>query len=260
VGDFNIVDHTAAYEGDFAADARGDIDHLLDPMDGRRKTRKDDAAWGGTAKFFDARDDVAFGAGEAGALDVGGVAEEGENTFVAVTSEGVEVEGSATDGSLVDLEVAGMNYYAEGSAHGERDAIDRAVGYRNEFDFERANFDEAATGDDLAEGGGLEQASFVQALLYECEGEARAVHGHVQVAKDVWERPDVVFVAMREDDGANVGAILLKVSDVGNDEIDAEKLGFREHHAGVDDEDVVADPQGHHVHAEFAEAAERDGG
>src|SRR5439155_4309993 len=34
--------------------------------------------------------------------------------------------------------------------------------------------------------------------------------------------------------------------------------GFREHHAGIDDDDVVAVAQRHHVHAEFAETAERN--
>ncbi len=70
----------------------------------------------------------------------------------------------------------------------------------------------------------------------------------------------MVFVAVSEDDGTDVSAILLEIGDVGNDEVDAEKLRFGEHHAGVDDEDVVAESQGHHVHAEFAETAERDGG
>src|SRR5260370_26783441 len=77
VGDLDVVDHAAADEGDFAADTGSDVDDLLDAVDRRGKAGKDDAARGGATKLFDARDDVAFGAGEAGALDVGGVAEEG---------------------------------------------------------------------------------------------------------------------------------------------------------------------------------------
>ncbi len=192
---------------------------------------------------------------EAGALDVGGVGEKGEDTFVAVAGEGVEVEGRATDGRLVDLEIAGVNDDAEGGAHGERDAIDGAVGYGNEFDFEGADFDKAASGNDFAERGGLEQAGFIEPFFYEREGETRSVHGDVEIAKDVSERADVIFMAVGEDDGADVGAVLFEVGDIGDDEVDAEELGFREHHAGVDDNNVVAEPQGHHVHAEFAEAA-----
>src|SRR6266478_8263992 len=244
VGDFDVVDHAAADESDFAADAGSDVDDLLNTVDGGREARQNDAARGGAAKFFDARDDVAFGAGEAGALDVGGVGEKREDAFVAVTGEGVEIKGGAADGST----------------DGERDAIDGAVGYRNEFDFEGADFDEAAAGDDLAEGGGLEEAGFIETLFYEREGEAGAVHGDIKVAEDVGERADVIFVAVSEHDGADMGAILFQIGDVGDDEVDAEEFGLGEHHAGVDDDDVVTKPQGHHVHAKFAEAAERDGG
>ena len=65
----------------------------------------------------------------------------------------------------------------------------------------------------------------------------------------------MVFVAMGQDYGANVLAVLLEIGGVGDDQIDAEEFGFGEHHAGVDDEDVVAQAKGHHVHAEFAETA-----
>jgi len=65
----------------------------------------------------------------------------------------------------------------------------------------------------------------------------------------------MIFMAVSEDDGAKVGAILLEISDVGDDQVDAEKFRFGEHHASVDDDDVVADTQGHHIHAEFAESA-----
>src|ERR1700752_4429312 len=89
VGDLDVVDHAAADEGDFAADARGDVDHLLYAVDRRSEAGKDDAARGGAAKLFDARDDGALGAGKAGALDVGGVGEKSEDAFVAVAGEGV---------------------------------------------------------------------------------------------------------------------------------------------------------------------------
>ena len=156
---------------------------------------------------------------------------------------------------MVDLEIAGVNDDAERRADRERDAIDGAMGNGDEFNFEGSDFDEAAARSDFAERGGLEQPGFIEAFFYEREGEARALHGNVEVAKDVGKRADVVFMAVGEDDGADVGAVLFQIGDIGNDEVDAEKLGFREHHARVDDENVVAEPQGHHVHAKFAEAA-----
>ena len=147
--DFDVVDHAAADEGDFAIDARGDVDDLLDAVDAAGEAGEDDAARGGAAEIFEARDDGALGRSEAGALDVGGVAEERENAFVAVAREGVEIEAGAVNGSLVDLEVAGVDDDAERRADGERDAVDGAVRDGDKFDFERIDFDETA-GHDFA--------------------------------------------------------------------------------------------------------------
>jgi hypothetical protein len=63
----------------------------------------------------------------------------------------------------------------------------------------------------------------------------------------------VVFVAVRQNDRANALAILLQVGNVRDDQVDAQELRFREHHAGVNNNDVVAVAQRHHVHAKFAE-------
>src|SRR5580704_16127254 len=44
--DFNIVDHAAAHERDFAPNAPGDVDHLLNAVNRGGETGKDDAARG----------------------------------------------------------------------------------------------------------------------------------------------------------------------------------------------------------------------
>src|SRR5208282_5371828 len=112
VSDFDVVDHTAADESDFAADPSSDVDDLLDAVDGGGETGKDNAPGRRAAEFFDARDDGALGGSEAGALDVGGIAEKGQDTFAAVAGESVEIEWRAVHGSLVDLEVACMDDHA----------------------------------------------------------------------------------------------------------------------------------------------------
>jgi hypothetical protein len=68
----------------------------------------------------------------------------------------------------------------------------------------------------------------------------------------------VVFVAMGEDDGADVFAILSEIGNVGHDDVDAEEFRFREHEAGIDNDDVVFPAEGQAVHAEFPEAAKGD--
>src|SRR6266513_180946 len=74
------------------------------------------------------------------------------------------------------------------------------------------------------------------------------------------KRPGMIFMAVRQHDCADLRAVLLQVGDVGNDQINAKEFRLREHHARVDDDDFVTEPQCHHVHAEFAEAAQRNGG
>src|SRR5580692_3598091 len=195
VRDLDVVDHAAANEGDFAADASGDVDDLLDAVNRGSKTGKNDTARSGAAELFDARDNGALGRSEAGALDVGGVAEKGQDAFGAVAGEGVEVEGGAVDRSLVDLEVASVNDDAERSADGEGDAVDGAVRDVDELDFVGADFDEAA-GKNFAERGGGKESGFVEAFFDQGECEARAVNGDVQVAENVGERADVIFVTV----------------------------------------------------------------
>ena len=68
----------------------------------------------------------------------------------------------------------------------------------------------------------------------------------------------MVFVAVRQDQGADVLLVFLEVGQVGHDQVDAQQLGFGKHHAGIDDDDVVAVADGGHVHAELAQPAQGD--
>ena len=69
----------------------------------------------------------------------------------------------------------------------------------------------------------------------------------------------MVFVAVRQNDGAHGVAVLLQVGDVGDDDVHAKQFGFGKHHPGIDHDQVVAVAQGQHVHAELAQAAQRNG-
>ena len=68
----------------------------------------------------------------------------------------------------------------------------------------------------------------------------------------------MVFVAVGEDQRADLLLVLFQVGEVGHDDIDAQQFRVGEHHAGIDHDDVVAVADGGHVHAELAESAERD--
>jgi hypothetical protein len=98
----------------------------------------------------------------------------------------------------------------------------------------------------------------VELAFYVGECELGAVDGHVKLGEDPREAADVILMAMRKDDGADEGTVFDEIADVGDDDVDAEELFLGEHQAGVNDDDVVAETEGEAVHAEFAQAAERD--
>ena len=114
-------------------------------------------------------------------------------------------------------------------------------------------------GNHFPQGRLFQKSMLFQALAHQRQREARAKNRHVKVTQDVGQGADVIFVAVRQHNGAHLLAILLQVGDVRNDDVHAQQLGFRKHHAGVDHQDVIPSAQGEHVHAKFAQAAQRNG-
>ena len=135
----------------------------------------------------------------------------------------------------------------------QRDAIDQAVRHLDRIDGERPDL-EALAGLDLVEHGVVEQRVLFQLAFDIGQRELGGVDRDVQLRQHPRQRADVVFVTVRQHDGAHVLAVLDQVGDVGNNDVDAEQLGFGKHQAGVDDDDVVTPANGHAIHAEFAAA------
>src|SRR6267142_1514732 len=258
VRNLDVIDHAAADEGNFAIYARSNVNDLLNSVNGGSEARENYAPRRRAAQLFDARNDRAFRRREARTLHVRGIAEEREHAFVAVLCERVKVKRRAADGRLVNLEIARVNDYAERRADRQRNAVHRAVRHGNKFNLERANLHEPA-GNHFAQRGGFQQSRFIQAFFHQRQREPRPIHGNIEVAQNIRQRADVIFMAVRQHDRAYMSTILLQIRSVRYDQVDAEQFRFRKHHARIDDEDVVAEPQRHHVHAEFAETAERNG-
>ena len=68
----------------------------------------------------------------------------------------------------------------------------------------------------------------------------------------------MVLVGVGDEERLDLGAALLEIGDVGDDEVDAEHLLVGEHQPAVDDDDVVAVLEHVHVLADLAHPAERD--
>ncbi len=99
---------------------------------------------------------------------------------------------------------------------------------------------------------------FFQTPFHQRQRKSGAVDRHVDFAQQERHRADVILMAMGQDQRANLGAVLLEVSEVGRDDIHAQQLRVRKHHSRVHYDDVVAVANGHGVHPELAQAAERD--
>ena len=151
-----------------------------------------------------------------------------------------------------------MDDHADRCANGKCDAIDRAVGDVEILHLKRTDRADLARSD-LVELCGGEQPMLFEFLAHQRQREFRTVDRHVQVAEDVGYCADMVLVRVREDDRAHHALVLLQVGDVRDYDVHSEEFLLGEHQAGVDHDDVVAGAKGQHVHAEFAQSAQRYG-
>jgi hypothetical protein len=100
---------------------------------------------------------------------------------------------------------------------------------------------------------------FLDLVSQEPARKDRRVDRHPRKLREhVRQRADVILVGMGDEERTDVGAALLEVGDVGDDEVDAKHLLVGEHQAAVDDDDVVAVLEDVHVLADLPYPAERD--
>ena len=94
----------------------------------------------------------------------------------------------------------------------------------------------------------------------EPEGELGAQHRHptVERLEQIGKGTGVVFVAVGDDDGAQLLLALHDVGEVGKDQVDPGVVIVREHDAGVDDHHVVPVFEDGHVLAYAVKPAEGD--
>src|SRR5229473_3261594 len=257
VRNLDVVHHAAPDKGNLAVHSRSNVNDLLYSVNGGSEARENYAPGRRAAQLFNARNNRTFRRREARTLHVRGIAEEREHAFVAVLCERVKIERRAANRRLINLEIARVNDHAERRADRQRNAVHGAVRHGNKFNLERANLHQPA-GNHFAQRRGFQQSRFIQAFFHQRQRESGSIHGNIEVAQNVRQCADVIFMAVRQHDRAYLRAILLQIRNVRYYQIDAQQFRFWKHHARVDDEDVVGEPQRHHIHAEFAETAERN--
>src|SRR5258706_7029641 len=122
---------------------------------------------------------------------------------------------------------------------------------------ERARL-EALTGLHLAQIGVFEQSVLIEFVFHIGERKLRAPDRNLEFGEDPGQGTDVVLVAVGEDDAAHPLAVLDEVGNVGNNDVDSQPFSFREHEAGLADDNVIAPADRHAVHTELAEAPQGD--
>jgi hypothetical protein len=71
------------------------------------------------------------------------------------------------------------------------------------------------------------------------------------------EGPDVILMAVREDDSADESPVRIEVARVWKKKVDPRSFRAGEHDPAIHDEKVVSEAIRHHVETELAEPAER---
>ncbi len=254
VGNLSHAEHATAQECHFAAVFGGKIENLLQTMNGTAEARYDQTAFAARKQFFQTWPDCALALGIARSINIGRIGHQQQYAALAVFGEGVEIEQFVVGWGGIDFEIAGVDHDAERRGDRQRHTTDDRVRYSNELDFEGPELDAVAGLDDV-ELNVVEHLVLVEAAFYQCERKLGAVDGNIQRRKQKWHAADVIFVAVRQDEAANHLSVLFQVGEVGRDNVDAEQFGIWEHHAGIDNDDVVTVTQCHGVHPKFAQTA-----
>ena len=257
-GHLGVVGHAAAAHCHLAAVLHRQVDDLLDAVEVGGEGGDDDALFVRPAEQVrKALGHLLLGGGEAGALGVGGIAQQRQHALGAVLREGGQVGGPAGEGGVVHLEVAGLDDDARRALDGEGHRVGDGVVHMDGVDGKAAQL-ELAPGGDLHQLGAAQQAVLFQLVLDEADGEPGGIHRQVHLLEQVGQRADVVLVAVGDDDALDLVFILRHIGEVGDDQVHAEHVAVREDEAAVHHEHVALALVQGDVLAHFAKAAQRD--
>ena len=257
LGQVDVVGHAPPHHRDLAPELVRDLQRLLQAIDVGGEGGDDDPALG-------LREDGAEGVPHqllrrrvALLLGVGGVRHEEQHALPPVLAEAADVGGVAVHRGLVKLEVAGVHDDAGRGGDRQRGGPGDGVGDVDELDAEGRQVDDVA-GLDLVHHRVGQPFAVLQLLADQAQGHAGSVHWYAEAVDDERQRPDVVLVAVGQDDRLDLVGALDQVGDVGDHQVDAQHLLLGEHQAGVDDQDPAVVLDRHHVDADLAQPTEGD--
>src|SRR5215470_6166321 len=226
-------------------------------MDGRRKTGNEQPTLSSSKHLVELASNGAFTWRVTAALHVGRILKQREHAFFAVFGEGMKVKKAIVGRRRIYFEIAGVKHHAQRRVDCQRNAIDQAVRHLDRMNRKGPDF-EALTWPNLAQVSFVEQTVFIQLVFDVGERELGAPDRDFELGKYPRQGADVVLVTVCQHDCPHALSVFDEIRNVGNDDVHAKQLGFGEHHARVNDDDVIAPAYGHAIHAEFAKPAEWD--
>ena len=198
-----------------------------------------------------------FRRSEAGPFAVGAVAEQGQYSLLPQSRKPGIVRQIAIERGLVQLKIAGVNNRSHRRRDGHPNAVGDAVRHAQDFYMDLPEI-QRLTGFDEMQLRLLKHSVFLQPPAGKSKGQTGAVNGNREFSQQIGEGADVVLMAMRHDDATHLFLVFQQVGEIRDYEIHAQQFISGKHQSGIDDNDIVAIADRHHVHAEFPKSAEGD--
>ena len=231
--------HAPAGDGHFPAIAGGHIDDLLDPVHVGGEGGDDDPLLAALEELVEAGPHGPLRAGVAGALHVGGVAQQGQDPFLAQLAQAGQVHDLPLDGGGVNLKVPGVDHHAHRALDGEAHRVGDGVVGVDELHGKLPRLDHVPglAGDQL---GGVQQLVLLQFQAHQPQGHPGGVDRGLEGPQHIGQRPDVVLVPVGEKNAPDLVLVLDEIAHIGDHHVHTVHVVVREPHAHVYDDDVVA--------------------
>ena len=256
-GHLGVLDHAGTDERQLASVAIGGFSRLLHTRDQRGERADQDAALGQAEDLVEGAIDHRLGGRPTGIVGVGRVGQQRQNPPAPQLPQLAEIGRLAVHRGVVELVVAGVHDQPGGGGDPQSNAVRDGMAHMEELDLERAELD-PLPGLHRVQLGPLQHAAAAQLDLQQTAGEGGGVDRRRDLFQHVADGAGVVFVAVGDHDPANLVALVLQVTKVGDDVIDPQHVVLGEHDAGVDHQHVVAILQRHHVLPDLPQSTQGD--
>lgn len=196
--------------------------------------------------------------GPSRATHVRGIRHQQAHTPIAQGPEALQARKTAVQRFRVQLEIPRMHQHPLRRVQGQGAGVGDAMRDGNPFGLDLPVTDlHPAVVPHRAQQAGI-QAMLAELAFHQPQGEGRSVHGHRPAAQEVGQRPDVILVAVGEQDGLEPIREGFEVGEVRHDGIDARLIIRRKELAAIHKEEAAGAVHDQRVHAELPQASDGD--